>query len=176
MGNRQFWRWCYSVQENMLLLVLSLWKSCPGYSSFSRSFSSSLYATLQLFHIMAVLWHWVLWCCTGNASLVNLLNMSVFQLVWVWPEGFNTHGDGCKSQWPLLSVLVAVPHNSPQGADAVINCLMQMNSIIEQFFLVGDGKHPSLAKGIQSSCASFFLIPWGFTNWQTRSERTCLKA
>lgn len=176
MGNRQFWRWCYSVQENMLLLVLSLWKSCPGYSSFSRSFSSSLYATLQLFHTMAVLWHWVLWCCTGNASLVNLLNMSVFQLVWVWLEGFNTCGDGCKSQWPLLSVLVAVPHNSPQGADAVINCLMQMNSIIEQFFLVGDGKHPALAKGIQSSCASFFLIPWGFTNCQTRSERTCLKA
>jgi hypothetical protein len=24
MGNRQFWRWCYSVQEKMLLLVLSL--------------------------------------------------------------------------------------------------------------------------------------------------------
>jgi hypothetical protein len=44
------------------------------------------------------------------------------------------------SQWPLLNVLVAVPHNSPQGADTVINCLMQMNSIIEQFFLVEDGK------------------------------------
>jgi hypothetical protein len=82
MGNRRFWRWCYSVQEKMLLLVLSQWKSCPGYSSFSRSFSSSIYATLQLFHIMAVLWHWVLWCCTGNASLVTLLNMSVFQYDW----------------------------------------------------------------------------------------------
>jgi hypothetical protein len=90
-----------------------LWKSCPEYSSFSRSISSSLYATLQLFHIMAVLWHWVSWCCTGNASLVTLLNMSVFQLVWVWLEGFNTCGDTCKSQWPLLSVLSAVPHNSP---------------------------------------------------------------
>ncbi|CAM6020334.1 unnamed protein product [Sphagnum balticum] len=68
----------------------------------------------------------------------------------VHSQGFNTRGDGCKSQWPLLSVLVAAPHNSPQGADAVINCLMQMNSIIEQFFLVGDGKEGKFAFALQS--------------------------